>query len=217
MLIRARGSADWEQVAIRQDGPTVILQTTQREYRATERDDGYLEGGYGAIVALSEQVEQDGAELRGCVNCRHFRFSGMTYDCTNGWDGYCDLTKQDGRAYFVSIDYGCGEHDLIPVWASDRGAAQAERVALWNESSSASREAAFVGATVGSAVGDALGFPAGIPDSRLKQPSMQVRPGRRLFVSERLHETKCRAIACIRWSRSWRPAWSSASATARLI
>ena len=162
MQARAIGTADWKRVSIRLDGQVVVLQFGPREYRCTLRSDrdSYMEGGYGALVDLSKQMEKDGLEVQGCVSCRRFRFSGMSYDCTGGWVGYCGQIRVEDQAGMVRIDDGCGEHELIPVWASDRGAAQAERVALWDKDSSPSRIAAFEGAMVGLAVGDALGFPA---------------------------------------------------------
>jgi len=119
-----------------------------------------MEGGYGAIVDLFKQMEKDGLEVQGCVNCRRFRFSGMSFDYSGGWIGYCGLTRVEDHVQMVRINDGCGEHELAPVWASDRGTAQSERVALWNEDPSPSRIGAFEGAMVGLAVGDALGFPA---------------------------------------------------------
>jgi ADP-ribosylglycohydrolase len=119
-----------------------------------------MEGGYGALVELSAQVDKDGFEIKGCISCRYFRFSGMSYDMSAGWLGYCALPNIIGVGNPTRVDDDCGEHDLLMVWASDRAAAQEARVALWEENRFPSRIAAFAGTMVGLAVGDALGFPA---------------------------------------------------------
>jgi hypothetical protein len=133
MLIRAKGASEWERVTVRDGRQTVTLRTSQKEYRGPLRGDGYMEGGYGALVNLSAQVEKDGFEIKGCMSCRYFRFSGMSYDQTGGWAGYCALPGVVGMGRLTRVDDYCDEHDLLPIWASDRGAAQEVRNALWKE------------------------------------------------------------------------------------
>jgi ADP-ribosylglycohydrolase len=102
----------------------------------------------------------DGIELKGCVNCIRFRFSGMSYQMSGGRRGYCSLVGFRDPRGLVEIDFVCGEQTPVPGWPDDLAAAQEARIELAEREPRPSRLNAFEGCILGLAIGDALGLAA---------------------------------------------------------
>jgi ADP-ribosylglycohydrolase len=119
------------------------------------------ESDHAATVAqLAHMAQADGIELKGCVNCIRFRFSGMSYQMSGGRRGYCSLVGFRNPGGTVEIDFVSGEHTPVPGWPDDLGLAQEARIELSNREPRPSRLNAFEGCILGLAIGDALGLPA---------------------------------------------------------
>jgi ADP-ribosylglycohydrolase len=160
MMYRVRNS-QWHPATLECTPAEVRLRCGDRAYCSplvtfsNGESDPYL-----TIAQLAQQLGQKGVELKGCVSCARFRFSGMSQQMSGGFVGYCGLVGFRNRRGVVPVSYGCGEHLPCAGWPDDLEKLHAERLALSDREPVPSRLPAFEGAILGLAIGDALGMPA---------------------------------------------------------
>jgi ADP-ribosylglycohydrolase len=161
LLFKKVGQPRWEPLSVRRTEANVVLVIDGTTYASpiVRMPNGEADHR-STLVKLAEMAQADGIELKGCVSCVRFRFSGMSFQFSGGREGYCTFVGFRNPRGLVGIDFVSGEHQTVRGWPDDPEAAQQARLALADREPRPSRVNAFEGTMLGLAIGDALGFPA---------------------------------------------------------
>jgi hypothetical protein len=166
MLWKQVTQTEWHEACLRSVRGQLELAAGKREFASPALVFPNGEENASATLAkLAVQARKTGVVLRGCANCVRFRFSGLSFQFSGGWTGYCSLVgvrKPDGE---VSIDFGCGEHSAVPGWPDDLDVAQNARLALAAKERKPSRQNVFRGAMLGVALSRQLALAMPVVDS----------------------------------------------------
>lgn len=68
------------------------------------------------LYKLAKKMCKKGYEFQCCGACKHFRFSGMSMQMSNGRTGYCELIGFRNSEAIVEIDYYCNKFSKIYGW-----------------------------------------------------------------------------------------------------
>jgi hypothetical protein len=109
--------------------------------------------GAATLAEIGSRAAEASVELRGCMNCLHFRSSGMSAQFSGGFEAYCNLAGFRNQDAIVRADFGCGEHTLAPGWPNDMDTVYAARRSAALAPQRPSRVNAFKGALLGLAAG----------------------------------------------------------------
>ncbi len=78
--------------------------------------------GRGLDKILREFIDRiRPATLKCCLNCEHFKFSGMSYEMSGGTVGYCGLLQENSekreglKDVVTEIDAWCGDFRIVPA------------------------------------------------------------------------------------------------------
>jgi hypothetical protein len=117
MRMRLKGPAGLLPGWLEADGGILVLRTAERRWVSVIQRFPNGESNIAAsFEVLARRAAEDDHLVIACGTCKHFGFTGLSFQFSGGSIGYCSLVGRRDKDATVAVGFGCGEYYPAPDW-----------------------------------------------------------------------------------------------------